>query len=68
MSFATMFTSSKDLCSVPRLWLVMIFAFLVASMTLNLIVAVGNWNLYSRVEKLESIVGSQATPQSQQIP
>ena len=46
-----MITSSKDLCSVPRLWLVVIFAFLVVSLMLNLIVAVGNWNLYSRVEK-----------------
>jgi len=63
-----MTTSSKDLCLVPRLWLVVIFAFLAVSLILNLIVAVGNWNLYSRVAKLESIFGSQATPQSQRTP
>ena len=63
-----MITYSKDLCFVPRLWLVALFAMLLVSLALNLIVAVGNWHLYSRVEKIESILGLPATKQSQQKP
>jgi hypothetical protein len=63
-----MITDSKHLCSVPRLWMVLLFAMLAVSLILNLIVAVGNWQLYSRVEKIESKIGLSATPQSQQKP
>ncbi len=63
-----MIISSKDSCSVPRLWLVAMFAFLLVSLILNLIVAIGNWHLYSRVEKIEATLGLQAMPQSQQKP
>ena len=58
--------SPENLCSVSRRVLVAVFALLLCLMALNLIVAVGNWRLYSRVEKLESNLGLQATPQSQQ--
>ena len=63
-----MTNSSKNLCLVPRLWLAVLFALLLLSLVLNLIVAVGNWHLYARVERLEAILLSQATPQSQQTP
>jgi len=63
-----MITSSKDLCSVSRWWLTVLFAMLAVSLALNLIVAIGNWQLYARVAKLESIVGLQAMPQLQQKP
>jgi len=42
--------------------------FYLVSLALNLIVAVGNWQLYSRVRKMETILGLRATPQSQQRP
>jgi hypothetical protein len=61
-----MIISSKDLCLVPRLWLVALFVLLVVSLVLNLIVAVGNWKLYSRVERIESTLGLPAMPQSPQ--
>jgi len=48
--------------------MVLLFAMLAVSLILNLIVAVGNWQLYSRVEKIESKIGLSATPQSQQKP
>jgi cytochrome oxidase assembly protein ShyY1 len=59
---------TNDLCFVPPRWMTAMFLMLVISLMLNVIVAVGNWQLYSRVEKLESIVESPATPQSQQKP
>ena len=40
---------------------------LIVSLVLNAIVAVGNWNLYARVEKLETTLSQQAMPQSPQI-
>jgi hypothetical protein len=40
---------------------------LLATLVLIVIVAVGNWGLYSRVEKIETILGLRAMPQSQQI-
>jgi len=62
-----MITDSKCL-SVPRLWMVLLFSILAMSLILNLIVAVGNWQLYSRVKKIESTIGLSATPQSPQKP
>lgn len=44
------------------------FAILVVSLVLNLIVATGNWHLYSRVARIETILGLQGKLQSQQIP
>ena len=41
---------------------------LVVSLVLNAILVVGNWNLYARVEKIETTLGLQATPQSLQTP
>ncbi len=38
-----------------------------ATLVLLVIVAAGNWNLYSRVAKIETILGLRATPQSRQI-
>jgi hypothetical protein len=63
-----MITSSKDLCLVPRLWLAALFVLLSVSLALNLIVALGNWKLYSRVQRIESILGLQARPQLPQTP
>jgi hypothetical protein len=58
--------SQRDLCLVSRKWQVATFAALSVLLVLNLIVAVGNWQLYSRVKKLETILGLQAKPQSPQ--
>jgi len=58
----------KCLCCVPRLWLIVLNLMLVVSLLLNVIVAVGNWNLFSRVKKIETTIGLSATPQSQQKP
>jgi len=44
------------------------FAILVVLLVLNLIVAVGNWQLYGRMARVESILGLRATQQSQQKP
>jgi len=57
---------SKDWCSqkLP----VAMFVMLLVSLALNVIVAIGNWQLYSRVEKIESTLGLSATPQLQQKP
>ena len=60
--------STNDLCFVPPNWMIAMFLMLVISLALNVIVAVGNWQLYSRVEKLETIVESLATLQPQQKP
>lgn len=43
------------------------FAALVVSLALNAIVAVGNCRLYSRMERIETILGLRAMPQSRQI-
>ena len=59
-------TSQNDLYLVPRRVQLAILCLLLASLALNLIVAVGNWQLYSRVEKLETILGLPAKQQSQQ--
>jgi len=56
---------SSGLCLVSRQVELMTFFALLVSQALNLIVAFGNWQLYRRVEKLESNLGLQATPQSQ---
>lgn len=40
-----------------------VFWMLVLVMILTAIVAVGNWNLFSRVAHLETILGLRATPQ-----
>jgi len=61
-----MATESKHLCSVPRWWVLALFPMLLVSLLLNLIVAIGNWNLYARVERLEASHEQQATPQSPQ--
>ena len=45
-----------------------IMVVVVVSLALNVIVAVGNWNLYARVERLETTLAQLATPQSRQIP
>ncbi|MBI3852627.1 MAG: DUF1501 domain-containing protein [Verrucomicrobia bacterium] len=42
---------------VKEILLVVGFAMLAVSLILNLIVAVGNWHLYSRVEQVETILG-----------
>jgi len=60
--------SKDDLCPVSRRAQLAMFALLLCLLVLNLIVAVGNWQLYSRVEKIESKIGLSATPQSQQKP
>jgi len=58
----------NDLCLVSRKWLVAMFVLSVILMVLNSIVAVENWHLYSRVEKIESTLGLQAKSQLQQKP
>src|SRR5438132_1552982 len=45
-----------------------LMAVLVVSLVLNVIVAVGNWNLYVRVEKIETTLGLPAKLQSPQTP
>jgi hypothetical protein len=45
---------------------IIIFVVLLVSLLLNVIVAIGNWNLYGRMEKVESMLGLQATQQSRQ--
>ena len=59
---------SESQIKVPRSLQVAMFVVLLISLVLNLIVAVGNWNLYARVERVETILGLRATPQSQRIP
>jgi uncharacterized membrane protein len=58
----------KHLCWDSRKSQAVMFWMLVVSLALNLIVAAGNWRLYSRMERVESILGSRATPQLQQKP
>jgi cytochrome oxidase assembly protein ShyY1 len=43
-----------------------IFVALLVSLSLNVVVAIGNWNLYRRVERVETILGIRAMPQSPQ--
>jgi len=63
-----MITSEKNLCSVPRLWLIALNLMLAVSLILNVIAAIGNWNLFARMERLESVLGLKAMPQSPQTP
>ena len=58
----------KHLCWDSRKSQAVMFWTLLVSLALNLIVAAGNWQLYSRMERLESILGLRATPQLQQKP
>jgi hypothetical protein len=43
-----------------------LFWVLVISLALNLMVAIGNWHLYARVERIETTLGLSAMPQSPQ--
>jgi uncharacterized membrane protein len=58
----------KHLCWDSRKSQAVMFWILLVSLALNLIVAAGNWQLYSRMERLESILGLRAMPQLQQKP
>jgi hypothetical protein len=58
----------SDLVLVRRRTQLAIFVMHLALLALNLIVAMGNWHFYARVEKVETTLGLQATPQSPQIP
>jgi hypothetical protein len=59
---------SDNLCFVLRSWQVAMFAILIIPLALKLIVAVENWQLYSRLEPVETILGLRAKPQFQQNP
>jgi len=63
-----MTTFSQGVCWDSHKAQVAMFVMLLLSLVLNVIVADGNWRLYSRVERIESTLGLLATPQSQRKP
>jgi cell division protein FtsL len=65
---AFQFMKLNESVLVSEKMLATMFAVVVVSLALNLIVAVGNWELYSRVQNVETTLGLQATPQLQRTP
>jgi hypothetical protein len=59
-------SSAMDLYAMPAKARWLLFGMLLGSLVLNLIVAIGNWNIYARVEQLETIHGLRAIPRPQQ--